>query len=59
MSEIGNRGFRLISLEQVLWQMRNTKIKKNFSSSSPWTCLHHMVTLRTQNKITDFLMILV
>ena len=31
---------------------------KNFSSSSLWTCLHHMVILRNQNKITDFFMIL-
>ena len=31
---------------------------KNFSSSSPWTFLHHMVILRSQNKITDFFMIL-
>ena len=31
---------------------------KNFCSSSPWTCLHHTVILRSQNKITDFLMIL-
>ena len=23
-------------------------------SSSLWTCLHHMVILRSQNKITDF-----
>ena len=37
--------------------MRSTKIKQNCSSSL-WTCLHHMVILRTQNKITDFLMIL-
>ena len=37
--------------------MRSTKIKKNCSSSL-WTCLHHMVILRTQNKITDFFMIL-
>ena len=37
--------------------MRITKIKKNCSSSL-WTCLHHMVILRTQNKITGFLMIL-
>ena len=29
-----------------------------FCSSSLWTCLHHMVILRNQNKITDFLMIL-
>ena len=27
-------------------------------SSSLCTCLHHMVILRTQNKITDFFMIL-
>ena len=38
--------------------MRSTKIKKNFCSSSLWTCLHHMVILISQNKITDFLMIL-
>ena len=30
---------------------------KNFCSSSLWTCLHHII-LRSQNKITDFLMIL-
>ena len=29
---------------------------KIFCSSSVWTCLHHMVIFRTQNKITDFLM---
>ena len=37
--------------------MRSTKILK-ICSSSLWTCLHHMVILRTQNKITDFFMIL-
>ena len=37
--------------------MHGTKIK-NFCSSSLWTCLHHMVILRSQNKITDFLKIL-
>ena len=31
---------------------------KNLCSSSLWTCLHHMVILRRQNKITDFFMIL-
>ena len=30
----------------------------NIGNASLWTCLHHMVILRTQNKITDFLMIL-
>ena len=37
--------------------MRSTKFIKNCSSSL-CTCLHHMVILRTRNKITDFLMIL-
>ena len=37
--------------------MRSTKIMKNCSSSL-CTCLHHMVILRTRNKITDFFMIL-
>ena len=36
---------------------RSTKNKKT-SSSSLWTCLHHMVIFRSQNKITDFFMIL-
>ena len=31
---------------------------KNFRSSSLGTCLHHMVILRSQTKITDFFMIL-
>ena len=37
--------------------MRSTKIIK-ICSSSLCTCLHHMVILRTRNKITDFMMIL-
>ena len=37
--------------------MRSTKIIK-MCSSSLCTCLHHMVILRTRNKITGFLMIL-
>ena len=37
--------------------MRSTQIIK-ICSSSLCTCLHHMVILRTRNKITDFLMIL-
>ena len=31
---------------------------KNLHSSSLWKCLHHVVILRSQNKNTDFLMIL-
>ena len=38
--------------------MRITKIKKTFAVLSLWTCLHHMVILKSQNKITDFFMIL-
>ena len=37
--------------------MLSTKILK-ICSSSLCTCLHHMVILRTRNKITDFFMIL-
>ena len=37
--------------------MRSTKIIKN-GSSSLWTCSHHMVIIRTRNKITDFFKIL-
>ena len=37
--------------------MRSTKIIK-ICSSSLCTCLHHMVILRTRNKISDFFMIL-
>ena len=31
---------------------------ENFCSSNLWTCLHHMLTLLSLNKITDFWMIL-
>ena len=37
--------------------MRSTKIIQ-MCSSSLCTCLHHMVILRTRNKITDFFIIL-
>ena len=45
------------SWSRLNWWMRSTKIIK-ICSSSLCTCLHHMVILRTRNKITDFLMIL-
>ena len=35
-----------------------TQKLKNLRSSSLRRCLHHMVILRSQNKNTDFLMIL-
>ena len=40
-----------------LSKIRNRELE-NFYSYSLWTCLRHMVILRNQNKITDFLMIL-
>ena len=46
-----------LDLCTTILQKVNTKIK-NFCSSSLWTCLHHMVILRSQNKITDVLTIL-
>ena len=35
------------------WAAEKLKQLKNCSSSL-WTCLHHMVILRSQNKSTDF-----
>ena len=46
-----------ISISSLTGECAAQKLK-NFCSSSLWTCLHHMVILRSQNKITDFLMIL-
>ena len=40
------------------WSAYWTMIIIKICSSSLCTCLHHMVILRTRNKITDFLMIL-
>ena len=34
------------------------KNSENVCSSRLWTCLHHMVILKNQEKITDLLMIL-
>ena len=39
----------------IIWPAQKLN---NFCSSSLWTCLHHMVILRSQNKITNYLMIL-
>ena len=47
-----------VSISSLTGECAAQKFEKNFCSSSPWTCLHHMVILRSQNKITDFLMIL-
>ena len=42
-----------VSISSLTGEYTAKKIK-NFCSSSLWTCLYHMVILRSQNKITDF-----
>ena len=46
-----------VSISSLTGECAAEKIR-NFCSSSLWTCLHHMAILRSQNKITDFLVIL-
>ena len=46
-----------VSISSLTGKCAAQQIKKNFCSSSLWTCLHDMVILRSQNKITDFFMI--
>ena len=46
-----------VSISSLTGECAAEKIK-NFCSSSLWTCLHNMVILGGQNKITDFFMIL-
>ena len=46
----------VVSISRLTGKCAAQKIK-NFCSSSLWTCLHHMVILRSQNKIIDFLII--
>ena len=47
----------IVSISSLTGECAAEKMKIACSSSL-WTCLHHMVILRGQNKITDFLMIL-
>ena len=42
----------LVSISRLTGKCAAQKLKKR--SSSLWTCLHHMVILRSQNKNTDF-----
>ena len=56
MSKIRNTGIPS-SISSLTGECAAEKFK-NFCSSSLWTCLHHMVIFRSQNKITDFFMIL-
>ena len=70
LSEIERRNYRISILnmhvqnkkyENLVFIARLTgeyATQKKLRSSSLWTCLHHMVILRSQNKNTDFLMIL-
>ena len=44
----------IVTISSLTGECAAPKLKKKCSSSL-WTCLHHMVILRTQNKITDFL----
>ena len=56
MSKIRNTGISSLYLAQLVSAQH--KNFKHFCSSSLWTSLNHMVILRSQNKITDFFMIL-
>ena len=42
-----------VSISRLTVKCAAQKLKKN-SSSSLWTCLHHIVILKSQNKITIF-----
>ena len=52
------RNQEFVSISSLTGECAAQKLKKKFSSSL-WTCLHHMVILISQNKITDYCMILV
>ena len=51
------REFRLPHMSSLTGECATQKFK-NFCSSNLWTSLDYMVILRSQNKITDFFMIL-
>ena len=55
LSIIRNQEF--VSISSLTGKCAAQKLQ-NFCSSSLWTCLHHMVMLISQNKITDYFMIL-
>ena len=52
------RNTRIVSVYFAQLVNAQHKNAKNFCSSTLWTCLHHMVILRSLKKITDFVMIL-
>ena len=55
LSKISNHD--IVSVSSLTGKCTARKLK-NFCSSSLWTFLHHMVILRSQNKINGFFMIL-
>ena len=57
MTEIRNRNKNFVSISRLTGKCATQKFKKKCSSGL-WTYLRHMVILRSQNKITDFFMIL-
>ena len=58
ISRVKNKKYwNFVSISSLTGKCAVQKIK-SFCSSALWTCLHHMIILRSQNKITDFLMIL-
>ena len=55
---VQNKKYRnFVSISRLTGKCAAQKFK-NFWSFSLWTCLHHMVIFKSQNKITDFWMIL-
>ena len=57
MSKIRNAEIMSLYRTRLTGKCATQKLK-NLSTSKQWTCLHHMVILRSQNKNTDFVMIL-
>ena len=54
---VQNKKYRnFVSISRLTGKYAAQKLK-SFCSSCLRTCLHHMVILENQNKITDFLMI--
>ena len=58
MSEIRNQEFRLYTRLTGQCATQKNNIKKILRNSSLWTCSHHIAILKSENKNTDFLMIL-
>ena len=56
--DIKNKKYgNFVSISSLTGKCAAQKLK-NFCGTSLWTCLRHMVIIKSQNKITNFLMIL-